>query len=158
MRHASYVYRDFMHTAKYGGRIDMQRAASRENNSNAAGEATEKQLSLWEIDIYLQHIFKDRTYVNQPRLLRETGEMSVLKHTFASLDRVVCFYRSYLCLQRGYTYSANLGDEVSLPWQTYVMDLSRSLTLRAPQIRRRNLFALFLCDSFVTILRTKHCI
>ena len=66
-----------MHTAKYGGRIDMQRATSRENNSNAAGEPTEKRLSLWEIDIYLQHIFKDRTYVNQPRLLLETGETSV---------------------------------------------------------------------------------
>ena len=71
----------------------------------------------------------------QESAMAPTGEwrdkLWYLKLTCALLDRAVRFQCSYLYSYRGYT---NSGAIVSLPWYNCVVRLSRSLTLRVPQV------------------------
>ena len=62
-----------------------------------------------------------------------------LECSYSALDRAAPLQPSYLCLQRSYTNSTDLGAVVSLTCTCYnyvtVIDLSRSLPLCIPSLK-----------------------
>ena len=85
-----------------------------------------------------KYYYNTNTNVYLMQLLRVTLREKKIRwnRLFAPLDHGVHLQHSYLYFYRGYTSPTNLGAVVNLPWQNYVMFLSTSCTVHAPQFRK----------------------